>query len=426
MGRSASPTMNWEYFPNLSSAVKALRSVGPTGRLGPSPCPIRSLEWDGRGGALDFHLFMYCTVGRRSELEAGLAGRDGALYQRMLDEIAEYARVADAAGYTGFGHPEHHLQVEGFEAANDPGLMSMWLGRHSERLRVINCGFVSTTHNPLRTAEAISTLDHMLGGRLGVGIVRGYQARWVENFKIRPDLAAVGSWNKDSPDDDTNREYFEEFVEVVVKALTSETFSHRGRFFAFPPADLVNPHEHPVYTDFGAGVDADMRIREVGIAPPPLQRPHPPLYGGFTGSARTAVFWAKYGGKPIVLADDLDFCRMLWQAYRESADRHGREVRPGDEAAWGGIMVCAPTDEKAREWAEDMTWFWRRWSTPFGLPMPELLVGSPDTLRRRIEEAGRAVPIEECFLLIPQGVHPRDRILPSLELFATKVMPSFA
>jgi len=37
-----------------------------------------------------FSLFMYCTVGRRAELEAGMAGRNPELYQRTLDEIAEY------------------------------------------------------------------------------------------------------------------------------------------------------------------------------------------------------------------------------------------------------------------------------------------------------------------------------------------------
>jgi len=142
---------------------------------------------------VDFSLFMYCTVGRRAELEAGLAGQRNDLYQRMLDEIAEYARFADGAGFAGYGHPEHHLQIEGFEEANEPNLMSMWLGSHTERLRVITCGYVSTTHNPLRVAENIATLDHMLKGRLGVGLVRGYQARWVENFKIRSDLSAVGS-----------------------------------------------------------------------------------------------------------------------------------------------------------------------------------------------------------------------------------------
>tara|TARA_S200000501_G_C20431997_1_gene572691 strand:- start:346 stop:558 length:213 start_codon:yes stop_codon:yes gene_type:complete len=69
---------------------------------------------------MDFNLFMYCTIGRRAELEAGMAGHEPELYQRMLSEIAEYARYADEAGYGGFGHPEHHLQIEGFEIANDP------------------------------------------------------------------------------------------------------------------------------------------------------------------------------------------------------------------------------------------------------------------------------------------------------------------
>jgi hypothetical protein len=68
---------------------------------------------------MDFHLFMYCTVGRRAELEAGMAGQRPELYQRMLDEIAEYARFADEAGYAGFGHPEHHLQVGGREGGAD-------------------------------------------------------------------------------------------------------------------------------------------------------------------------------------------------------------------------------------------------------------------------------------------------------------------
>lgn len=374
---------------------------------------------------MKFNLFMYCTVGRRAELEAGMAGQRPELYQRMLDEIAEYARFADEAGYAGFGHPEHHLQIEGFEASNEPGLMAMWLGQHTRRLRVITCGWVSTTHNPVRTAEYIATLDHMLRGRLGVGLVRGYQARWVDNFRIRDDLAAVGPWNRDTPEDDHNREYFKEYVEVVLKALTHETFSHRGKFWTFPPEGFKNPHEHPAYPRYGRGVDADMRVREIGIAPRPFQRPHPPLYGGFTHSLRTAVFWAAYGGKPIVLASDLEFCKKLWGAYRVEAQRHGRDVKPGDEAAWGGVAVIADTDEQAHAWAADMRWFWDAWSIPFGQGMPEFLVGSPDTVSRRIEEAARAVPIDECFLLIPQGIHDRDQILRSLELFAEKVIPRF-
>ena len=374
---------------------------------------------------MKFGLFVYCTVGRRQELEAGMAGKNPVLYRRMLAELADYARFAEARGYFGFGHPEHHLQIEGFEIANDPALMAMWLGRHTETMRIVTCGFVSTANNPLATAEKIASMDHMLGGRLGIGLVRGYQARWVENFKVRPDLKAVGPWTKDTPDDDLNRRYFAEFVEVVTKALANETFSHRGEFWTFPPVDFVNPHPHPVYTRFGQGVDADMRVDEIGIAPKPLQE-EIPLYGGFSASLRTAKFWARYKGRPIVLSGNTEFLQLLWREWRKEAEAYGHDVPPGREACWGGIMICAETDAKALALFEDMQWFWDTWATPFGQGVPELLVGSPDTLNKRIERISKAVPIDEAFLLIPAGIHTPEQIHDSLDLFARKVMPNWA
>lgn len=372
---------------------------------------------------MDFGLFMYCTVGRRAELEAGMAGRNNHLYQRMLDEIADYARFADDHGYFGFGHPEHHLQIEGFEISNDPCLMAMHLARHSQRMKIVTCGFVSTANNPLQTAEKIATLDHMLGGRFGVGLVRGYQARWVENYKVKAELAAVGPWNAKSAADDLNREYFAEFVDVVVRALREETFQHRGQFWNFPPVDFVNPHDHPVYVDYGQGVAADMAVSEVGIAPRPLQD-NIPLYGGFSQSLTTAKFWARYKGRPIILADNTEFLQLLWQEWEEEARLYGHDVQPGDQACWGGVMICAETDAKAQQLFEDWAWFWKTWATPFGQGMPGLLVGSPDTLNRKIEEVSKAVPIKEAFLLFPQGLHERDQVLESLDLFATRVMPN--
>jgi alkanesulfonate monooxygenase SsuD/methylene tetrahydromethanopterin reductase-like flavin-dependent oxidoreductase (luciferase family) len=375
---------------------------------------------------MQFHLFIYATIGRRHEIEAGMAGKRPELYQRMLDEIAEYVRFADEAGFAGFGHPEHHLQIEGFEASNEPGLLSMWIGQHSKRLRVNMVGWVAPTHNPLRIAEYTATLDHMLGGRLGVGLVRGYQARWVHNFRIRPDLVAVGDWNRRTPEDEANREYFKEFVDLVLLAWQKDTFSYEGKYWKIPPPDFVNPHFHPAYVKYGRGVGEDMRIHEVGIAPKPLQKPHPPLYGGFTHSMRTALFWAQYAGKPIVLSADLEFCQRLWAGYREEAAKYGHNIQPGDEAGWGGMLVVANTRETAQEWAQDALWMWDEWLKPFGQGYPEMLIGDPDTISRRIEEAARAIPIKECFLLIPQGIHDRDQILKSLDLFATKVMPRFA
>jgi len=372
---------------------------------------------------MKFGLFMYCTIGRRAELEQGMAGRKPELYQRMLSEIAQYAEFADEAGYFGFGHPEHHLQIEGFEISNDPCLMAMWLGSHTKRMKIITCGFVSTANNPLQTAEKISTLDHMLQGRFGVGLVRGYQARWVENYKVLPELNAVGPWNAKTEADEINREYFSEFVDIVVSALNNETINYQGKYWSFPPKDFVNPHDHPVYSDYGQGVAKDMSISEVGIAPKPYQA-EIPLYGGFSQSLTTAKFWAKYKGKPIILSGNTEFLEILWQEWTEEAQRHGHTVKPGNQACWGGIMICAETDAKAQKLYEDMAWFWKTWSTPFGQGLPELLVGSPDTINKKIEKVSKAVPIDEAILLIPQGLLEPNQLLESLDLFSRKVMPN--
>lgn len=375
---------------------------------------------------MDFNLFSYFTMGRRPELEAGLAGLRVDLYQRMLEETAQIVAFADEAGFAGFGHPEHHLQIEGCEPSNDLAALAMFIGQHSKRLKVISCGWVSTTHNPLRAAETISTLDNMLRGRFAFGLVRGYQHRWVENFKVLPQLDAVGPWNKDTEADDRNREHFAEYVDVVLRALTEPTFRHQGAFWQFPAPGMKNPHRHDVYTEMGAGVDEDMSIHEVGIAPRPYSQPYPQLYGGFSASMRTALFWARHGGRPIVMSGNYDFCQVLWSKYREEALRSGHEPAPGTEAAWGGIVICAPTDAGAQAQFEDMAWFWDKWSVPFGNPLPELLVGSPDTISAKIEAAQARFSPRETFMIIPQGIHPADQVCESLGLFADKVLPRFS
>ena len=44
-------------------------------------------------------------------------------------------RLADELGYAGYCQPEHHLQIEGFEVTNHPGMFSLFVGLHSKRMR---------------------------------------------------------------------------------------------------------------------------------------------------------------------------------------------------------------------------------------------------------------------------------------------------
>ena len=110
---------------------------------------------------MKFHLMQTGVVGRRHEIEAGMAGQRNDLYQRFLEEIRGYVRLADDLGYYGYCQPEHHLQIEGFEANNHPGMFSLFVGQNSKRLKAGIMGYTMTTHNPVRVAEEIATLDHI-------------------------------------------------------------------------------------------------------------------------------------------------------------------------------------------------------------------------------------------------------------------------
>lgn len=378
------------------------------------------------GDDLKFHLLQAGAVGRRHELEAGMAGQRNDLYQRYLDEVREYIRLGDELGYASYGHNEHHLQIEGFEETNHPGMFSLFVGLHAKRMKVATLGYVLPTHNPVRAAEEIATLDHMLKGRLMVGFTRGYQARWVDQYAtVRGAKATTPDLAKARAEQDTiNREIFEECVKIVKTAWLNPTFSYEGKFWRFPPEG--GSDGHPAYKAFGAGMDGDGRVHEIGIAPRPYQNPHPKLYGAFAHSMRTIQMWAREGGKPIVLANDLDFCEALWNKYRETANEAGRDVPEDDIAAWGGLLILTDDKQKALELQEEHKWFWDQWFIPFGQQFPNVLIGSADEISEQIEQAHDRLGFNEVWLQFGQGHLDPQQNEEELYKFATEVMPRFS
>src|SRR6059036_3599892 len=87
-------------------------------------------------------LFYLPSIGSRAEIERGLAGLRGDLYQRMLAELAEQARLADGLGYDSISFTEHSFHVEGFELSNDPVLLDLFVGLQTRRIRVGQLGIV--------------------------------------------------------------------------------------------------------------------------------------------------------------------------------------------------------------------------------------------------------------------------------------------
>jgi alkanesulfonate monooxygenase SsuD/methylene tetrahydromethanopterin reductase-like flavin-dependent oxidoreductase (luciferase family) len=373
-----------------------------------------------------FHLMQTGVIGRKHDLEQGMAGQRPELYQRFLEEIKGYVQLADELGYAGYCQPEHHLQIEGFEVNNHPGMFSLFVGLHSKRLMAGTMGYTLTTHNPVRVAEEIATLDHMLKGRLFVGFTRGYHARWVEAYAA---VRGIGATNallaKERADADTiNREIFEESVQVIKKAWANDVFSHQGKYWQFPPEG--GSAGHPAYAEFGKGQDEQGIVRQIGIAPRCYQDPHPKIYGAFAHSMRTVEMWAREGGKPIVLASDLDFCETLWNKYGDYATKHGRDVPQEERGAWGGFLVIGDDAQRRQEMLAEHKWFWEKWFIPHGQQMPNFLVGTADEISRQIEEAHDRLGFNELFVMFGQGHLEPEENHEELVKFATEIFPRFA
>lgn len=376
---------------------------------------------------MKFHLMQTGVVGRRHEIEQGMAGQRKDLYQRFLEEVRGYVRQADELGFYGYCQPEHHLQIEGFEVNNHPGMFSLFVGQHSERLHAGIMGYTMTTHNPVRVAEEIATLDHMLKGRLYCGFTRGYHARWVDSYAAKEGISATTPDNVKAKDeqDARNRSIFEEAVKVIKKAWTSDVFSHKGENWEFPPNG--GSTGHPAYAKFGKGQDADGVVREIGIAPHCYQDPHPPIYGGFAASGRTIDFWAEEGGKLIVLSDNLDFCEHLNTRYIDTAKKNGREDCTGaDASAWGGFLMLTDSKERADQLMQEHMWFWDEWFIPHGQRPPNVLIGTADEIGDKIERARDRLGFNELFLMFGQGHLEPQENHEEIEQFIAKVAPRFS
>ena len=375
---------------------------------------------------MKFHLIQPGMIGRRHEIEAGMAGQRRDLYQRYLDEIRHYIRLGEELGYASYGHNEHHMQLEGFEITNSPGMFSLWVGMQCQRMRVSTLGYVLSTHNPVKAAEEIATLDHMLGGRLNIGFSRGYQNRWVDSYGAVPGIQATTpelARNRDQADT-MNRENFEESIQIIKKAWTNATFAHKGKYWQFPPEG--SQAAHPAYDKYGAGTDENGIVREVGIAPRCFQEPHPPIYGAFAHSMRTVDMWAREGGKIVVMANQLDFCETLWNRYIATAAEHGRDATKADAAAWGFHFILGDDQDKVARQRAEHDWYYEEWFKPFDQQQINTLAGTADDISARIEEAHQRLGFNEIWLSFGQGHYDREECEEQIYAFADKVIPRFA
>jgi len=150
-------------------------------------------------------------------------------------DYIEFNVEADALGYRSAFLVEHHFT--GWAQVSATLNLLTWLAARTKTLRIGTAVMVLPWHNPVLLAEQSATLDLLSGGRLDLGIGKGYRHTEFTGFCVPASEAEAR---------------FDEALEVIVKAWTSsEHFSHHGRFWNF---------------------------ENIIVEPPTAQKPHPPLW----------------------------------------------------------------------------------------------------------------------------------------------------
>jgi len=314
------------------------------------------------------------------------------------------AQTADRLGFDSVWCAEHHFSTYGY--LSRPLMFATHLAARTERIRVGSAVVVLPLHHPLVVAEEIATADLLSGGRLDVGLGRGYQTYEFERFGHSLD---------------ESRERFDEAIDVLLRAFQGTPFSHEGTHY---------------------------RFGETTVFPVPVQRPHPPIW--IVGqSLESVVRVARRGfnlvsggfGVPVerlrsfregfdeVVTDPEARSRVRVSTQRPvyvTRDRselpavieHARwnmrvtlSLRQGLERVERGRALAVPFDSEP----EDQDLLERYF-----------IMGTPEECIIRIGELHDAMGMDHFNANFWFGDLEEQQVLSSMELFAREVMPAFA
>ena len=282
-------------------------------------------------------------------LESGVTIHKGKLadlhasYQRILVSQVRHGVLTETLGYDAFYMTEHHFNLEGAEFSPNPLLAQAAVASQTKRIRLGQAANIINWWHPVRFAEQVAMLDVISGGRVEAGIGRGFQTRESEVFGW-----PTGSTQQDQ---ERNRAYFDEALEVILKAWTEPSFSHHGEFFSIPPSYTKWNHRQTLALfaqdgmersvedvlrvgppdEYSAGnpVEATTTVlKEISVFPQPVQRPHPQLWIPCF-SRRTGTVAAKLGANAYSLIAPTFQAKGLMDRYHDESEKAGWPDRLG-------------------------------------------------------------------------------------------------
>ena len=328
--------------------------------------------------------------------------------RRIFEQATEEVQYGEELGFHSAWLAEHHFSRYGLGSSSL--VLAASMAAHTKTIRLGTAVLVPPLHHPVRLAEDTATVDSISGGRLDVGFGRGTAGYEYSGLNMDPE---------------ESQERFQESIGVIQGLWTTPDYSHHGRYY---------------------------QVNQTTLVPPPVQKPHPPIYLAATRTEATLEYVASTGHALMVgvvqdTPDALDLCRRFVELSRKA----GHNV-PMSQIPFFRYFYVAETEAQARKdsqdalnWTLDMTQ-WRRtftvgsevnlrlqdWrDTRSELPPsydypcePRAIIGTPEQCVAKIKELQQQ-GIEYFGCNFSFGGLEHKKLLRSMELFSKEVMPHF-
>ena len=326
-------------------------------------------------------------------------------FPQLYQDHIEQAVLAEELGYDHIWTTEHHFADDAWAPSLFPILSA--IAMQTSRIRLGTYIIILPLHNPVRVAEDAATVDIISDGRLDLGIGQGY---WLSEF------ASFGIPRRE------RASRLEEGTEIIRRCFTEDSFSFTGTHY---------------------------NLREVVLAPKPVQKPYPPIW--IAAMAEKSVARVARLGYHLGGSGGADLQRM----YDAGLQQHGR--RPDDyhiaqlravyvaetrDKAWDDVephlhYMMSSYDRRFKE-ADDLPWSASVMSRPSVPPPGEmrhvrdlsffqapLIIGTPDAAIQEIERYRQETRVTHLVMWMQMAGLAPQRVRRSMELFAKEVMSHF-
>jgi probable LLM family oxidoreductase len=311
-----------------------------------------------------------------------------------LEEVVAEAELADRLGLDVYGVGEHHRPDF---AASAPAVVLAAIAARTQRIRLTSAVSILSSDDPVRLYQQFATLDLLSGGRAELMAGRG---SFTESFPL---------FGYDLADYDS---LFEEKLDLLLRIRAAERITWQGR------------HRAPIHDQI--------------VWPRARQRPLPVwiAVGGTPGSAVRAgslglpLAVAIIGGQPSRF-------RPLLDLYRSSLRDAGHDPAHGRVGINCHAYVAEDPDRAADEFFPAYAVLMNRVGRERGWPPitreafermrgldGAVLVGTPDQVTEKILHLHRLFGHDRMMVQSSVGTMPHDRVLRSIELFASEVAPA--